>query len=108
MRPRKIGSFSLDAAADTRRKGLACGNARGGGLSTWRGAQLAKLITLVCMGDSITFGQHLDPALRWASLIHAHYASRFADSDIHLQVVNRGISGETTRMGLERYPADVQ
>lgn len=69
---------------------------------------MAKLITIVCMGDSITFGQHLDPKLRWSSLLHDHYDARFQDSDIHIQVLNRGISGETTRMGLERFAADVQ
>jgi lysophospholipase L1-like esterase len=60
------------------------------------------------MGDSITYGQHIDPTLRWSSLLHAHYDKHFRDSDIHVNVINRGISGETTRMGLERYPADVQ
>jgi acyl-CoA thioesterase-1 len=69
---------------------------------------LARLITIVCMGDSITFGQHIDPRLRWSSLLHEHFATRFADTDIHVQIHNRGISGETTRMGLERFPADVQ
>jgi lysophospholipase L1-like esterase len=60
------------------------------------------------MGDSITFGQHVDPSLRWSSLVHAYYEARFQDTDIHVQVLNRGISGETTRMGLERFAADVQ
>jgi lysophospholipase L1-like esterase len=60
------------------------------------------------MGDSVTFGQHLDPSLRWSTLLSAHYDQRFRDSDVHVHVENRGISGETTRMGLERYPAAVQ
>ncbi len=69
---------------------------------------MAKLVTIVCMGDSITFGQYLDPGLRWSSLIQADYDAKFAQTDTHIQVLNRGISGETTRMGLERFPADVQ
>jgi lysophospholipase L1-like esterase len=58
------------------------------------------------MGDSITFGQHIDPALRWTTLI----AQRLAGSLSARAFVsyNRGISGDTTRMGLERFPADVQ
>lgn len=65
-------------------------------------------VTLVHMGDSITFGQYIDPASRWTSLIadrlRRHAVSRCLEIDSH----NRGISGETTRMGLERYPKDVQ
>lgn len=52
------------------------------------------MTTIVCIGDSITFGQHLPfgvPA--WPERIGA---------------VGRGISGETTRQALERWPRDVQ
>lgn len=67
-----------------------------------------RKVTLVHMGDSITFGQYIDPASRWTSLIadrlRRHAVSRCLEIDSH----NRGISGETTRMGLERYPKDVQ
>jgi lysophospholipase L1-like esterase len=69
---------------------------------------MAKLVTIVNMGDSITFGQYVDPNLRWTSLLHQHFDRRFFHTDIHVQCLNKGISGETTRMGLERFPADVQ
>jgi acyl-CoA thioesterase-1 len=65
-----------------------------------------KPLRVVHMGDSITEGQHIDPAVRWTSLIAHRLAERFgADRFVS---VNRGVSGETTRMGLERYPRDVQ
>lgn len=51
-------------------------------------------MTVLCMGDSITFGQHLPigtPA--WPERIGAF---------------GRGVCGETTRQALERFPRDVQ
>jgi lysophospholipase L1-like esterase len=67
----------------------------------------ATSLTLVHMGDSITYGQYLDPTLRWTTLIEERLAAHFGD-DVLIRSFNRGISGETTRMGLERYPRDVQ
>ena len=66
-----------------------------------------RTITVVHMGDSITFGQYLDPSLRWTTLIEDHLNDSFGD-DVEIRAFNRGISGETTRMGLERFPRDVQ
>lgn len=65
-------------------------------------------LTLVYMGDSITEGQYVDPALRWADLITEKLQHDFLETAVNLQCVNRGISGETTRQGLERYASDVQ
>jgi acyl-CoA thioesterase-1 len=62
-------------------------------------------LTWVAMGDSITFGQHIDPELRWTTLVERRLADCFAGM---VEVHNRGVSGETTRMGLERFPQDVQ
>lgn len=58
------------------------------------------------MGDSITEGQYIDPKVRWTSLIAERLAESFGED--RFVSLNRGISGETTRMGLERYPRDVQ
>ena len=63
-------------------------------------------LTIVHMGDSITFGQYLDPAIRWTSLVEERLLDAFSGVDV--RAFNRGISGETTRMGLERFPRDVQ
>lgn len=65
-----------------------------------------QTITVVHMGDSITFGQYLDPALRWTTLIEEHANEAF--EELEFRSFNRGISGETTRMGLERFARDVQ
>lgn len=52
---------------------------------------------IVCIGDSITAGQHLAPGEKaWPALIHGH------------KVIARGVNGDTTRLMLERFPADVQ
>ncbi|MBA3842867.1 MAG: SGNH/GDSL hydrolase family protein [Actinobacteria bacterium] len=59
------------------------------------------------MGDSITFGQYLDATSRWTSLVEEQLRSQFTEA-IEVRSFNRGISGETTRMGLERFPRDVQ
>lgn len=53
-------------------------------------------MTIVCIGDSITAGQHLDEG--------------YAPWPAHLSgtVYAKGVPGDTTRMGLERFPRDVQ
>lgn len=66
----------------------------------------ARALHLVHMGDSITEGQYIDPSIRWSSLVSRRLAERFGED--RFMSINRGISGETTRMGLERYPGDVQ
>lgn len=62
-------------------------------------------ITVVYMGDSVTVGQHIDPALRWTSLVDQRLRGQFGDA---VGTQNSGVSGETTRMGLERFPHAVQ
>lgn len=51
---------------------------------------------IVCIGDSITFGQHLSPEQAWPSLI------------VGREIVAAGVPSDTTRLGLERFPRDVQ
>jgi acyl-CoA thioesterase I len=60
------------------------------------------------MGDSITVGQHLDPILCWTSVVVRRLGPLLDSRDVELVSLNRGVSGETTRMGLERFPAAVQ
>ena len=67
-----------------------------------------RAVTIVFMGDSITAGQYVDPALRWTSLVGDSIVARYLLTPINFYILNRGISGETTRQGLERFPADVQ
>lgn len=52
---------------------------------------------IVCLGDSITAGQHLaDGEPAWPALLSSG------------EVLARGVPGDTTRLGLERFPRDVQ
>lgn len=51
---------------------------------------------IVCIGDSITAGQYIDGHLAWPNLLQG------------FEVIPRGISNETTRQALERFPRDVQ
>jgi lysophospholipase L1-like esterase len=60
------------------------------------------------MGDSITFGQYVDPEQRWTSLIGDALVRHYLPTPINLHLINAGVSGETTRQGLERFPAAVQ
>jgi lysophospholipase L1-like esterase len=65
-------------------------------------------INIVFMGDSIIYGQYIDPKLRWASAITERLARLYLNTAVHIYSLNRGVSGDTTRIGLERFPSDVQ
>lgn len=58
---------------------------------------------IIALGDSITYGDtgnHQEPSpVRWTDLL--------AEATQHT-VVNRGVNADTTRLALERFPADVQ
>jgi lysophospholipase L1-like esterase len=60
------------------------------------------------MGDSITFGQYIEPSLRWTDIIKSDLEKKFLSTDKHLNFLNCGVSGETTVMGLLRFARDVQ
>ncbi len=78
---------------------------KGGGLVV-----LVEPITIVYMGDSITEGQFVHHSQRWTERVTRKIraqVSNLIDTD-QLHFFNRGISGETTRQGLERFPRDVQ
>jgi lysophospholipase L1-like esterase len=60
------------------------------------------------MGDSITFGQYVDPQLRWTTLVTERLQQVYLETPVQIYALNRGVSGETTRQGLERFPTDVQ
>lgn len=56
---------------------------------------------VVCIGDSVTYGQFVDRGLCWTSLLAAGLGPG-------VEVVNRGVCADTTRLGLERFPRDLQ
>lgn len=68
----------------------------------------ATCAKIVFMGDSITYGQYVEPSFRWTDLLADRLTRRYLDTPVNLFFVNKGISGETTRQGLERFAADVQ
>jgi lysophospholipase L1-like esterase len=51
---------------------------------------------IVAIGDSITAGQLLHPASAWPYHLNGY------------QIQARGVPGDTTRLGLERFPKEVQ
>jgi acyl-CoA thioesterase I len=67
-----------------------------------------QAIVIVFMGDSITAGQYVDPSLRWTSLVDDDIVRKYLPTPINFHILNRGVSGETTRQGLERFPNDLQ
>lgn len=67
-----------------------------------------EIVTVVFMGDSVTFGQHVDPSLRWTDLIEDKLTRHYLPTVVNLRFLNCGVSGETTRQGLERFPKEVQ
>jgi acyl-CoA thioesterase-1 len=72
------------------------------------GRKPEKLLTVVFMGDSITEGQYVSPPHRWVDIVSNEIVKSYLSSPVSIVFVTKGISGETTRQGLERFPADVQ
>jgi acyl-CoA thioesterase-1 len=57
--------------------------------------------TILILGDSLSAGYGIDPALGWVSLL----AKRLKEGNYDYRVVNASISGDTTSNGLSRLPA---
>ena len=71
-------------------------------------APTLQVLRVVFMGDSITAGQYVDAQYRWTNLLSDQLLREYWETEVILHFVCRGISGETTRQGLERFPMDVQ
>ena len=67
-----------------------------------------RAVVIVFMGDSITAGQYVEPSRRWSSLVGDAILRHYLPTPVNFHMLNRGVSGETTRQGLERFPGDVQ
>ncbi len=67
-----------------------------------------NLVTVVFMGDSITAGQYVDAPHRWVDIVANNLTRSYLNTPLTLVFVVSGVSGETTRQGLERFPKDVQ
>ena len=66
-------------------------------------ADLVASPTIVALGDSITAAAEVMPSQRWPHLLER----RFEADGTPCRVVNSGVGGETTAMGLARFDADV-
>lgn len=60
---------------------------------------------IVCFGDSVTAGGGFPEGGRWTSLLHQRLQLETGEG---WQVYNRGIGGNTTWQGLDRFNTDVQ
>lgn len=67
-----------------------------------------RAVVVVFMGNSITAGQYVEPALRWTSLVGDAIVRKYLPTPVNFHMLNRGVSGETTRQALERFPNDLQ
>lgn len=56
-------------------------------------------VKIVCIGDSCTYGQGVRSSEAWPAVLE-----RITGHDVR----NAGVCGDTTRLGLERFPRDVQ
>ena len=65
-------------------------------------------VHVVFMGDSITAGQHIASPKRWTDIVSDRLAHAYFDTEVTLRTSARGVSGDTTRLGLERFPKDMQ
>jgi len=61
--------------------------------------------TIVCFGDSLTFGYCAEYGTDYVSLLRKQIKADFPNSDI--TVKNKGENGETSREGLRRLKSDV-
>ncbi len=59
---------------------------------------------LICFGDSITHGKSEPEGHRWTARVALELERRFPG---RFEVYNRGVGGNTTAQGLERFGADV-
>jgi len=55
---------------------------------------MASTLKLVCIGDSLTEGYGIEEANRWSTLL---------ESDFNIEIINSGISGDTTGGMLARF-----
>lgn len=64
-------------------------------------------VRIVWMGDSITAGQYVDRPLVWTSLVEDRLRRLHSNASPSVHAVNAGVSGNTSRQGLERFTTDV-
>jgi len=62
------------------------------------------MLNIICFGDSITEGGDFDKPKRWTSILQARLDENFPGG---YRVINKGIDGNTSAQGLDRFCDDV-
>jgi len=62
------------------------------------------MLNIICFGDSIAEGGDFDKPKRWTSLLQARLDEKFPGS---YRVINKGIGGNTSAQGFDRFCDDV-
>jgi lysophospholipase L1-like esterase len=62
------------------------------------------MLNIVCFGDSITEGGDFEKPKRWTSLLQARLDEKYPEA---YRVINKGIGGNTSAQGCDRFCDDV-
>ena len=62
------------------------------------------MLNIICFGDSITEGGDVDKIMRWTSILQARLDENFSEG---YRVINKGIGGNTSAQGFDRFCDDV-
>jgi lysophospholipase L1-like esterase len=62
------------------------------------------MLNIICFGDSITEGGDVDKPKRWTSILQTSLDERWSGK---YRVINKGIGGNTSAQGLDRFFDDV-
>ena len=62
------------------------------------------MLNIICFGDSITEGGHVEKPQRWTSILQSMLDEKWSDN---YRVINKGIGGNTSAQGLDRFFDDV-
>ena len=62
------------------------------------------MLNIICFGDSITEGGHVENPHRWTSILQSTLDEKWPDC---YRVINKGIGGNTSAQGLDRFFDDV-
>ncbi len=62
------------------------------------------MLNIICFGDSITEGGDFEKPKRWTSLLQARLDENYPKG---YRVINRGIGGNTSAQGFDRFCDDV-
>lgn len=62
------------------------------------------MLNIICFGDSITEGGDVDESKRWTSILQSLLNEKWPEK---FQVINKGIGGNTSAQGFDRFYDDV-